>query len=80
MNAPEWMVPKALLVEVAGKFGLELVYAKNFHQFVKDNRDDYDTAVKAKFFNYKGTVNDVEWAIAKLYIAYKFKKIREVPM
>lgn len=79
MNAPEWMVPKALLVEVAKKFGLELVYAKNFHQFVKDHRDDYDTT-KAKFFNCNGIVSEVEWAIAKLYIAYKFEKVRDVPL
>ena len=35
-DCDEWMVPKQPFVELAAEFGLELIEARNFHDFVGD--------------------------------------------
>jgi len=83
VNLPEWLIPIPVLVALGKEAGLELEYAQNFHEFYQA-RSDPSTHHAAhmllnnmKVPNRHGTISDDEWSIIRLYLAVKFRKVRE---
>mmetsp|Transcript_26170 Transcript_26170/g.61480 ORF Transcript_26170/g.61480 Transcript_26170/m.61480 type:complete len:890 (+) Transcript_26170:198-2867(+) len=83
VNLPEWLIPIPVLVSLGKEAGLELEYAQNFHEFY-EARSDPDTHRAAhtlltnmKVPNRHGTLSEDEWSIIRLYLAVKFRKVRE---
>ena len=83
VNLPEWLSPLPLLKSLAADAGLELDYAQNFHEFFKEreNPASFSSAHTAlynmKVLNRKGSISSEEWEISRLYMALKFRKVRE---
>jgi len=83
VNLPEWLTPLPVLVALAKEAGLELEYAQNFHKFfqVHDDPMKYPAAHRLlnnmKVPNRMGTISDDEWSIIRLYMAVRFRKVRE---
>ncbi len=83
VNLPEWLIPIPVLVALGKEAGLELEYAQNFHEFYQ-TRSDPSTHSAAlmllknmKVPNRSGTISEEEWSIIRLYLAVRFKKVRE---
>ena len=93
VDAPEWLVPLAILESVANECGLELKKAQNFHDFVLGAlghpdremqgappgtmRPISDTVLGSMRH---GGVFDAEWRVAHLYTVLRFvKRIRAAP-
>lgn len=83
VNLPEWLIPIPVLIALGKEAGLELEYAHNFHEFYQA-RSDPNTHHAAhmllsnmKVPNRKGTISDEEWSISRLYLAVRFRKVRE---
>lgn len=86
VNAPEWLIPLPYLVRLAGDVGLELEYARNFHEFIEERRHEDGgggsrqqrggggLGSSYRWVNYRGTISDAEWELARIYIALKFRK------
>jgi hypothetical protein len=72
VNAPEWLVPLPVLVEIAGEYGLMLEYAQNFHELIEAKKHDRGGGVQWR--NYRGTISEPEWELARIYVALKFVK------
>lgn len=80
VNLPEWLTPIPVLVGLAKEVGLELEYAKNFHEFWKDRETDapsHTSLYNMKVLNKNGSISGEEWEISRLYMAVKFRKVRE---
>ena len=81
VNLPEWLTPIPILVALAQEVGLELEYADNFHDFYQQRRHDasaHKRLLNMKVFNRTGTISQDEWDISRLYLALKFRKVREI--
>mmetsp|Transcript_29074 Transcript_29074/g.78683 ORF Transcript_29074/g.78683 Transcript_29074/m.78683 type:complete len:915 (+) Transcript_29074:207-2951(+) len=83
VNLPEWLIPIPVLISLGKEAGLELEYAHNFHEFYQA-RSDPNTHHAAlmllsnmKVPNGRGTISDDEWSIIRLYLAVRFRKVRE---
>jgi hypothetical protein len=81
VDAPEWLIPLDYLVRLAKAVGLELEYAQNFHDFVDERRHEQDDRKKGtmgmnRWVNYKGSISEAEWELARIYIALRFRKKR----
>ena len=83
VNLPEWLIPIPVLITLGKEAGLELEYAQNFHEFF-DARSDpnefhaaHQLMVNMKVPNRNGTVSKDEWSISRMYMAVKFRKVRE---
>jgi len=61
------MVPLPLIRSLADEYGLRLVYARNFHEIVGDG-----SSKSLRFLNYRGTISDAEWELARMYVGLKF--------
>ena len=63
--------------------GLEIEYAKNFHEFYADRSDPtanagaHNSMYNMKVLNRNGSISKTEWEISRLYAAIKFRKVRE---
>lgn len=80
VNLPEWLTPIPMLVGLAKEVGLELEYAQNFHEFFKERKTDSSSHISLynmKVLNRNGSISQEEWDISRLYMAIKFKKVRE---
>ncbi len=83
VNAPEWLIPLPRLVALAGECGLALETAQNFHELVQANRDKVDGGHDRgaggrggiKWLNWQGSISPAEWAIARIYIALRFRRV-----
>jgi mRNA (guanine-N7-)-methyltransferase len=86
VNLPEWLTPIPALAALAEEAGLELEYAHNFHEFYALRRDPAaNAAAHAALYNMKvlnrnGSIAPDEWEISRLYVAVKFRKVRESSM
>jgi SAM-dependent methyltransferase len=83
VDLPEWLIPIPVLEALAQQSGLEMEYAQNFHEFF-NNRSDPSIYVAAhtslynmKVLNRNGSISEDEYEISGLYVAIKFRKIRE---
>ena len=83
VNLPEWLIPIPVLVALGKEAGLELEYAHNFHEFYQARSDPstHSAALQLlknmKVPNRTGTISEEEWSIIRLYLAVRFKKVRE---
>jgi hypothetical protein len=80
---PEWMAPLPLLTSLASHAGLELEYVQNFHEFYALRKDEtqhpllHKSLLDMKVLNINGLISKDEWDVSRLYIAIKFRKVRE---
>ena len=83
VNLPEWLTPIPMLVGLAKEAGLELEYAQNFHEFYRKRSDPssnpaaHTSLYNMKVLNKNGSISGEEWEISRLYMAIKFRKVRE---
>ena len=81
VNAPEWLIPLPRLVALAAECGLELEWAQNFHELVMANRDKIDGGGGGggnrgiRWLNWQGSISPAEWAIARIYVALRFRRV-----
>lgn len=83
VNLPEWLIPIPVLKKLAEDVGLELEYAQNFHEFY-DRRSDasaypsaHSSLYNMKVLNRSGSISAMEYDISRMYVAVKFRKVRE---
>jgi mRNA (guanine-N7-)-methyltransferase len=83
VNLAEWLLPIPVLTALGKEVGLEIEYAKNFHEFYADRSDPsafsgaHSSLYNMKVLNRNGSVSKDEWEISRLYAAIKFRKVRE---
>jgi mRNA (guanine-N7-)-methyltransferase len=83
VNLAEWLIPIPVLTALGKEAGLEIEYAKNFHEFYADRSDPsafagaHSSLYNMKVLNRNGSLSKDEWEISRLYAAIKFRKVRE---
>ena len=83
VDLPEWLSPLPALTSLAEAAGFELEYATNFHEFYSERKkgsqhpNAHNALYNMKVFNRNGSISDDEWEISRLYMALKFRKVRE---
>lgn len=86
VNLAEWLAPLPVLTALASEAGLELEYAQNFHEFYalrsdpKTNATAHSSLYNMKVLNRNGSIAPDEWEISRLYMAVKFRKVKESTM
>ncbi|KAK9673996.1 hypothetical protein RND81_12G204000 [Saponaria officinalis] len=81
VDCPEWVVPFNLFKSLAEEYDLELVFAKNSHQFVEEymKRPDFVDLMRRLGALGDGnqdlsTLSPDEWEVAYLYMAFVLRK------
>ncbi|XP_040986931.1 mRNA cap guanine-N7 methyltransferase 1-like isoform X2 [Juglans microcarpa x Juglans regia] len=81
VDCPEWIVPFHVFKSLAEEYDLELVFAKNSHEFVHEymKRPDYVELMRRLGALGDGnqdqsTLSQDEWEVAYLYLAFVLKK------
>ena len=83
VDLPEWLSPLPVLTSLAEAAGFELEYATNFHEFYAERKkgsqhpNAHNALYNMKVLNRNGSISDDEWEISRLYMALKFRKVRE---
>jgi len=83
VDLPEWLTPIPALEELAEESGLKLEYATNFHKFYEERKTPakfpmaHNALYNMKVLNRDGSISDQEWDVSGMYIALKFRKVRE---
>jgi mRNA capping enzyme len=83
VDLPEWLIPIPVLNALGQQAGLEMEYAQNFHEFYEHRSDPSKHATahlsmyNMKVLNRNGSISKDEFEISGLYIALKFRKVRE---
>lgn len=83
VDLPEWLTPLPALKELAGEAGLEMEYASNFHSFYEERKDPakfpaaHNALYNMKVLNRTGSISEQEWEVSRMYVAIKFRKVRE---
>jgi SAM-dependent methyltransferase len=86
VNLPEWLIPIPVLEALGREAGLELEYAQNFHEFFSKRSDPtlhaaaHSSMYNMKVLNRNGSISVDEFEISRLYVALKFRKVRESTM
>jgi len=86
VDLPEWLTPIPALTLLGKEAGLELEYASNFHEFYnirKDPREhpmSHNALYNMKVLDRSGSISKDEWAISRMYVAVKFRKVSEPTM
>ena len=86
VNLPEWLTPLPVLKSLAAEAGFELESAENFHEFYSNRSDPtthplaHSALYNMKVLNRNGSISEEEWEVSHLYIALKFRKVRESSM
>lgn len=81
VDCPEWLVPFQMFTALAAEYCLELVYKKNFHEFVHEHIKNPDFAELMRKLGALGdglskdTISTDEWDAAYIYMAFVFKKV-----
>jgi len=79
VNAPEWLVPQQLLMQVATAHNFKLVRYERLPNCAK-RHIDHDRSRRDALFrsmsvlNHKGTMSEAEWEIASLYVVVELQK------
>ncbi|GMY31564.1 mRNA cap guanine-N7 methyltransferase 1 [Fagus crenata] len=76
VDCPEWVVPFHVFKALAEEYDLELVFAKNSHEFVHEylKRPEYVDLMRRLGALGDGTLSQDEWEVAYLYLAFVLKK------
>ena len=83
VDLPEWLTPILALKELGEEAGLELEYATNFHKFYEERKDPtkftaaHNALYNMKVLNRNGSISEQEWDVSRMYVAVKFRKVRE---
>lgn len=83
VDLPEWLTPIPALEELAEESGLRLEYATNFHKFYEERKNPakfpmaHNALYNMKVLNRDGSISDQEWEVSRMYIALKFRKVKE---
>ena len=83
VDLPEWLTPIPALKELAEEAGLEMEYASNFHSFYEERKDPakfpgaHNALYNMKVLNRNGSISEQEWEVSRMYVAIKFRKVRE---
>eukprot|EP00986_Skeletonema_menzelii_P004218 scaffold1433_cov132-Skeletonema_menzelii.AAC.7 len=83
VDLPEWLTPIPALQELAEEAGLEMEYASNFHSFYQERKDPakfpaaHNALYNMKVLNINGSISAQEWEVSRMYVAIKFRKVRE---
>jgi len=83
VDLPEWLTPLPALKELAEEAGLEMEYASNFHSFYEERKDPlkfpaaHNALYNMKVLNRNGSISEQEWEVSRMYVAIKFRKVRE---
>ena len=83
VDLPEWLSPLPALTSLAEAAGFELEYATNFHEFYAERKkasqhpNAHNALYNMKVLNRNGSISEDEWEISRLYMALKFRKVRE---
>ena len=83
VDLPEWLTPIPALDELAEESGLKLEYATNFHKFYEErkipskNPQAHNALYNMIVLNRNGSISDQEWDVSRMYLALKFRKVRE---
>jgi mRNA (guanine-N7-)-methyltransferase len=86
VNLPEWLTPLPVLKSLAAEAGFELESAENFHEFYSNRSDPtthplaHSSLYNMKVLNRNGSISEEEWEVSHLYVALKFRKVRESSM
>jgi len=86
VDLPEWLTPIPALEELAAESGLRLEYATNFHKFYEERKNPakfpmaHNALYNMKVLNRDGSISDQEWEVSRMYIALKFRKVKESTM
>ncbi|XP_071724797.1 mRNA cap guanine-N(7) methyltransferase 1-like [Rutidosis leptorrhynchoides] len=81
VDCPEWIVPFHLFKSMAAEYDLDLVFAKNSHEFVHEylKKPDYVELMRrlgalGDGNHDRSTLSQDEWEVAYLYLAFALKK------
>eukprot|EP00984_Skeletonema_dohrnii_P020995 scaffold10381_cov144-Skeletonema_dohrnii-CCMP3373.AAC.1 len=83
VDLPEWLTPIPALEELAEEAGLKMEYASNFHSFYQERKDPakfpaaHNALYNMKVLNRNGSISEQEWNVSRMYVAIKFRKVRE---
>jgi len=83
VDLPEWLTPIPALQELAEESGLKLEYATNFHKFYEERKNPasfpmaHNALYNMKVLNRNGSISEQEWEVSRMYIALKFRKVKE---
>jgi len=83
VDLPEWLTPLPALQELAEEAGLKMEYASNFHSFYQERKDPakfpaaHNALYNMKVLNRNGSISEQEWEVSRMYVAIKFRKVRE---
>lgn len=83
VDLPEWLTPLPALQELAEEAGLKMEYASNFHSFYQERKDPakfpaaHNALYNMKVLNRNGSISEQEWEVSRMYVAVKFRKVRE---
>eukprot|EP00581_Thalassiosira_minuscula_P018344 CAMPEP_0183720402 /NCGR_PEP_ID=MMETSP0737-20130205/13019_1 /TAXON_ID=385413 /ORGANISM="Thalassiosira miniscula, Strain CCMP1093" /LENGTH=925 /DNA_ID=CAMNT_0025950257 /DNA_START=116 /DNA_END=2893 /DNA_ORIENTATION=- len=83
VDLPEWLTPIPALEELAEESGLRLEYATNFHKFFQERKNPqnfpmaHNALYNMKVLNRDGSLSAQEWDVSRMYIALKFRKVKE---
>ncbi|XP_010931870.1 mRNA cap guanine-N(7) methyltransferase 1 [Elaeis guineensis] len=86
VDCPEWIVPFNLFKSLAEEYDLELVFVKNFHEFVNEYLKKPEFAELMRRLGALGdgnqdqsTLSQDEWDVAYLYLAFVLRKRGQPP-
>ncbi|CAA6668766.1 unnamed protein product [Spirodela intermedia] len=81
VDCPEWIVPFHVFKSLAEEYDLELIFVKNFHEFVDDflKRPEFVELMRrlgalGDSIQDRSTLSPVEWEAAYLYLAFVLRK------
>ncbi|KAF6166594.1 hypothetical protein GIB67_005456 [Kingdonia uniflora] len=75
VHCPEWIVPFHVFKSLAEEYDLELVFVKNFHEFIDEYmKDPVYMELMRKMDRDFNTLSQDEWEAAYLYLTFVFRK------
>jgi len=83
VDLPEWLAPIPALEQLAMEAGLEMEVAQNFHEYYNARKDPivhhkaHNALYNMNVLNRSGSISEDEWGISRMYVAIKFRKVRD---
>ncbi|KAL6218684.1 hypothetical protein ACLB2K_011894 [Fragaria x ananassa] len=77
IDCPEWIVPFHVFISLSEEYDLELVFVKNFHEFVHQYLEQpkyVDLMRKIGALGDQSTLSQDEWEVAHLYSSFVLRK------
>jgi hypothetical protein len=74
VNSEEWLVPLPSLAAAAQQQGLELVEARNFHDYFYEKATDPQTLASLQQFHVPSVLHAHEWEVSRNYCVVVLRK------